>query len=133
MSPHILILGGTTEARELAAALASRPGWRVTTSLAGRVTRPGAVAGEVRVGGFGGAEGLADWLREEQVDALVDATHPFARAITAHAARAAAATGVPSVVLRRPGWRPGPGDRWHPVDSSTRPPGCCRASADGCS
>ncbi|WP_330324251.1 cobalt-precorrin-6A reductase [Streptomyces pseudovenezuelae] len=117
MSPHILILGGTTEARELAAALASRPGWRVTTSLAGRVTRPGAVAGEVRVGGFGGAEGLADWLREEQVDALVDATHPFARAITAHAARAAAATGVPSVVLRRPGWRPGPGDRWHPVDS----------------
>ncbi|MFJ6386221.1 cobalt-precorrin-6A reductase [Streptomyces sp. NPDC091972] len=117
MSPHILILGGTTEARELAAALAARPGVRVTTSLAGRVTRPGAVAGEVRIGGFGGAEGLADWLRQEHVDALVDATHPFARAITAHAARAAAATGVPSVVLRRPGWRPGPGDRWHPVDS----------------
>lgn len=60
---------------------------------------------------------MADWMREEHVDALVDATHPFARAITAHAAQAAAATGVPSVVLRRPGWRPGPGDRWHPVDS----------------
>lgn len=117
MSPHILILGGTTEARELAAALASRPGVRVTTSLAGRVARPGTVAGEVRIGGFGGAEGLADWLRTEQVDALVDATHPFARAITAHAARAATTTGVPSVVLCRPGWRPGPGDRWHPVDS----------------
>ncbi|MEU6355487.1 cobalt-precorrin-6A reductase [Streptomyces sp. NPDC047072] len=117
MSPHVLILGGTTEARELAAALAGRPGFRVTTSLAGRVSRPGAVAGEVRIGGFGGVEGLADWLRAEHVDALVDATHPFARAITANAAQAAAATGVPSVVLRRPGWRPGPQDRWYPVDS----------------
>ncbi|MFF7277764.1 cobalt-precorrin-6A reductase [Streptomyces griseorubiginosus] len=117
MSPHVLILGGTTEARELAAVLAGRPGVRVTTSLAGRVARPGAIAGEVRVGGFGGAEGLADWLREEHVDALVDATHPFARAITANAARAAAVTGVPSLVLRRPGWRPGPRDRWHLVDS----------------
>ncbi|WP_406102084.1 cobalt-precorrin-6A reductase [Streptomyces canus] len=117
MAPHILILGGTTEARELAAVLTARPGVRVTTSLAGRVTRPGAVAGEVRIGGFGGAAGLADWMREEHVDALIDATHPFARAITAHAAQAAAATGVRTVVLRRPGWRPGPGDRWHPVDS----------------
>lgn len=117
MSPHVLILGGTAEARELAAALAPRPGVRVTTSLAGRVTRPGALPGEVRVGGFGGATGLAGWLRERQVDALVDATHPFAETITANAARAAAETGVPAVVLRRPGWRPGPGDRWHPVAS----------------
>jgi precorrin-6A/cobalt-precorrin-6A reductase len=117
MAPHILILGGTTEARELAAALTARPGVRVTTSLAGRVTRPGAVAGEVRIGGFGGVAGLADWMRQEHVDALVDATHPFARVITAHAAQAAAVTGVPSVVLRRPGWHPGPRDRWHPVDS----------------
>ncbi|MFC8358404.1 cobalt-precorrin-6A reductase [Streptomyces griseorubiginosus] len=117
MSPHVLILGGTTEARELAAVLVGRPGVRVTTSLAGRVARPGAVAGEVRIGGFGGAEGLAEWLREEHVDALVDATHPFARGITGNAARAAAATGVPSLVLRRPGWHPGPRDRWHLVDS----------------
>ncbi|MCI3270506.1 cobalt-precorrin-6A reductase [Streptomyces cylindrosporus] len=117
MPQHVLILGGTTEARELAAALAARPDVRVTTSLAGRVSRPGALAGEVRVGGFGGADGLADWLRAEQVDALVDATHPFAEAITANAARAAAATGVPAVVLRRPGWRPGPEDRWHMVAS----------------
>ncbi|MFC8426996.1 cobalt-precorrin-6A reductase [Streptomyces sp. NPDC057253] len=117
MSPHVLILGGTTEARELAAVLAGRPGVRVTTSLAGRVARPGAIVGEVRVGGFGGAEGLAEWLREEHVDTLVDATHPFARAITANAARAAALTGVPSLVLRRPGWRPGRQDRWHLVDS----------------
>ncbi|MFD4558043.1 cobalt-precorrin-6A reductase [Streptomyces sp. NPDC058469] len=117
MSPHILILGGTTEARELAAELTSLPEVTVTTSLAGRVSRPGALAGDVRIGGFGGAEGLAAWLREHHVDAVVDATHPFAESITANAARAAAATGLPVVVLRRPGWRPGPGDRWHPVSS----------------
>ncbi|MFJ8591555.1 cobalt-precorrin-6A reductase [Streptomyces sp. NPDC093598] len=117
MSSHVLILGGTSEARALATALAARPGIRVTTSLAGRVAEPGALDGEVRVGGFGGAGGLAGWLREEGVDALVDATHPFAESITANAARAAIETGVPAVVLRRPGWRPGPGDHWHPVTS----------------
>ncbi|MFF5158061.1 cobalt-precorrin-6A reductase [Streptomyces sp. NPDC000348] len=117
MSLHILVLGGTTEARALAGELSARPATRVTTSLAGRVRRPGAVAGELRVGGFGGAAGLADWLREQRVDAVVDATHPFAETITANAARAAAATGLPLVVLRRPGWRPGPGDHWHPVPS----------------
>ncbi|MBK3565225.1 cobalt-precorrin-6A reductase [Streptomyces sp. MBT62] len=118
MPPHILILGGTTEARELAAEMAvRRPEVRVTTSLAGRVSRPGAVAGEVRIGGFGGAEGLAEWLREQRVDAVVDATHPFAESITANAARAATDTGLPVVVLRRPGWRPVPGDHWHPVAS----------------
>ncbi|MFB7508157.1 cobalt-precorrin-6A reductase [Streptomyces broussonetiae] len=117
MPAHVLILGGTTEARRLAADLAARPGIRVTTSLAGRVARPGTVAGEVRIGGFGGAQGLADWLRTHHVDALVDATHPFAEAITAHAARASAATGVALVVLRRPGWQPVPGDRWYDVPS----------------
>ncbi|MFF9771990.1 cobalt-precorrin-6A reductase [Streptomyces sp. NPDC014636] len=117
MPAHVLILGGTTEARRLAADLAARPGIRVTTSLAGRVARPGAVAGEVRIGGFGGAQGLADWLRTHHVDALVDATHPFAEDITANAVLAAAAGGVPTVVLRRPGWRPGPGDRWYDVPS----------------
>ncbi|UXY31241.1 cobalt-precorrin-6A reductase [Streptomyces sp. HUAS TT20] len=117
MSPHVLILGGTTEARRLAADLATRPGLRVTTSLAGRVARPGALDGDVRIGGFGGAEGLADWLREQRADAVVDATHPFAASITANAARAAQATGLPLVVLRRPGWRPAPGDRWHPAPS----------------
>ncbi|MFJ3304330.1 cobalt-precorrin-6A reductase [Streptomyces sp. NPDC086549] len=117
MSPHVLILGGTTEARRLAADLAARPGVRVTTSLAGRVARPGAVDGDVRIGGFGGAEGLAQWLREHRADAVVDATHPFAASITANAARAARAAGLALVVLRRPGWRPGSGDRWHPVPS----------------
>ncbi|WP_405463540.1 cobalt-precorrin-6A reductase [Streptomyces jietaisiensis] len=119
MPPHVLILGGTTEARQLAAAVfAARPGLRVTTSLAGRVTRPGALPGRVRLGGFGGAEGLAAWLREHAVDALVDATHPFAERITAHAARAAADTGVPAVFLRRPGFPPpAPEDRHLPVPS----------------
>ncbi|WP_415937693.1 cobalt-precorrin-6A reductase [Streptomyces sp. 039-1] len=117
MSPHVLVLGGTTEARELAAELTARPGVRVTSSLAGRVARPGAVEGDVRTGGFGGADGLARWLREHRVDVLVDATHPFASGITANAARAATATGVPAVVLRRPGWQAGPGDRWHEAGS----------------
>ncbi|MFE4817620.1 cobalt-precorrin-6A reductase [Streptomyces sp. NPDC056704] len=117
MSPHVLVLGGTTEARRLATELAARPGVRATTSLAGRVSRPGALDGDVRVGGFGGADGLARWLREHRVDAVVDATHPFAAAITANAARAAAATGIPAVVLRRPGWTPGPDDHWHWVGS----------------
>ncbi|WP_210569091.1 cobalt-precorrin-6A reductase [Streptomyces sp. GESEQ-4] len=118
MSPHILVLGGTTEARHLAADLAARPGVRVTTSLAGRVSKPGAVEGDVRIGGFGGAAGLADWLRAHHVDALVDATHPFAESITANAAEAATATGLPLLVLRRPGWQQGPEDRWHQVTSS---------------
>ncbi|TPQ21485.1 cobalt-precorrin-6A reductase [Streptomyces sporangiiformans] len=114
---HVLVLGGTAEARELAASLAARPGVRVTTSLAGRVSRPGSLDGDVRIGGFGGAEGLAEWLRAHHVDAVADATHPFAAGITANAARAAAVVGVPVVVLRRPGWEPRPGDRWHSVAS----------------
>ncbi|MDX2674911.1 MULTISPECIES: cobalt-precorrin-6A reductase [Streptomyces] len=117
MSRHVLVLGGTTEARELAAALAARRGVRVTSSLAGRVSRPGALDGDVRIGGFGGARGLTDWLREQRADAVVDATHPFATGITANAASATAATGLPLVVLRRPGWRAGAGDRWHEVAS----------------
>ncbi|MGW2208689.1 cobalt-precorrin-6A reductase [Streptomyces sp. NPDC001781] len=115
MPAHVLILGGTTEARRLATALAARPGLHVTTSLAGRVSRPGAVDGEVRVGGFGGAAGLAGWLRAHRVTALVDATHPYAERITVNAAEAARATGVPHAVLRRPGWDLD--DDWHPVTS----------------
>lgn len=115
---HVLVLGGTTEARALAVALDARPGTRVTTSLAGRVTTPAALPGGVRVGGFGGPEGLADWLRAHEVDALVDATHPFAATMSGHAASAAAHTGTPLLVLRRPGWREQPGDRWEWADST---------------
>jgi precorrin-6A/cobalt-precorrin-6A reductase len=108
----VLLLGGTGEARELAGALAGEPGISVVSSLAGRVADPALPAGRVRIGGFGGAAGLADWLAEHRVDAVVDATHPFAATMTRHAADAAAAGGVPLVHLRRPGWTAGPADRW---------------------
>ena len=100
---RILILGGTGEARELAAALVAA-GKDVISSLAGRVSRPRLPEGRVRIGGFGGADGLAAFLRAERITHLVDATHPFAATITANAARAATDAGVPRLVLRRPGW-----------------------------
>ena len=111
---HLLILGGTAEARALAALAVARFGRRarVTTSLAGRTRAPAPVAGAARRGGFGGAAGLARFLRRGGVDALVDATHPFAARISANAEAAAAAAGVPRLVLRRPAWRRRPGDRW---------------------
>ncbi|APY85868.1 cobalt-precorrin-6A reductase [Streptomyces alfalfae] len=114
---HVLILGGTTEGRRLAELLVSAAGTRVTSSLAGRVAAPRLPPGEVRVGGFGGAEGLAAWLREHRVDALIDATHPFAGTISFNAAAAAASAHVPLLALRRPGWVASPGDDWHPVGS----------------
>lgn len=107
----VLILGGTAEARALAAALVDA-GVRVVSSLAGRVRDPALPVGEVRIGGFGGVEGLAAWLREHGVAAVVDATHPFASTMTAHAVSATAAAGVPLVVLRRPGWPPDPDWTW---------------------
>ncbi len=104
---RILILGGTAEARELAAELVAAD-VDVLSSLAGRVREPRLPDGPVRVGGFGGAEGLAAFLRAERITAVVDATHPFAGAITAHAEQAAAQAGVPLLVLRRPGWQAAP-------------------------
>ncbi len=116
MTRRVLILGGTAEARELAAALDAR-GVAVVSSLAGRVARPRLPAGEVRIGGFGGPDALARWLVEHEVAALVDATHPFAERISASAARAAPAAGVPLLRLERPGWSERDGDRWQWVDS----------------
>jgi precorrin-6A/cobalt-precorrin-6A reductase len=81
------------------------------------VAEPRLPEGEVRVGGFGGVDGLAGWLRAHAVDAVIDATHPFAARMSANAARAAALTGVPLLGLRRPGWTAGPGDRWIDVPS----------------
>ncbi|SDC42726.1 precorrin-6A/cobalt-precorrin-6A reductase [Geodermatophilus telluris] len=112
----MLVLGGTGEARRLAAALVTA-GVDVLSSLAGRVADPVLPEGGVRVGGFGGADGLAAWLATHRPRAVVDATHPFAARITASAAAAAARTGVPLLRLQRPGWTPGPGDRWTWVDS----------------
>ncbi|MFD9895944.1 cobalt-precorrin-6A reductase [Amycolatopsis sp. NPDC059027] len=111
----MLILGGTAEARELAAELVERE-VRVVSSLAGRVARPRLPEGEVRVGGFGGVEGLVQWLRDNDVSAVVDATHPFAERIGANAAEATRRTGVPLLRLARPGWQRQPGDVWHWAD-----------------
>jgi precorrin-6A/cobalt-precorrin-6A reductase len=111
VSGRVLILGGTGEARRLATALVDG-GVGVVTSLAGRVADPLLPPGEVRVGGFGGAAGLAAWLQAHPVAAMVDATHPFAATMTANAAAAAVITGVPLLRLQRPGWTPRPGDDW---------------------
>jgi precorrin-6A/cobalt-precorrin-6A reductase len=104
---RILILGGTGEARELAAELVAA-GVDVLSSLAGRVSRPRLPDGAVRIGGFGGADGLAACLRDEGITRLVDATHPFAGVISANAALGAASAGVPRLVLRRPEWEGDP-------------------------
>ncbi|HEY0534230.1 MAG TPA: cobalt-precorrin-6A reductase [Actinoplanes sp.] len=173
--PRVLILGGTTEARHLAAALASptpaaaasptpaaaasptpaaaasptpalggssKPGgyddstpsstdrerpstglaettYSVISSLAGRTSRPLEIAGDVRIGGFGGVGGLVDYLTAERIDAVVDATHPFAATMTRHAVEAAAATRTPVLILRRPGWAEVAGDDWWRVRDLT--------------
>ncbi|MET8150808.1 cobalt-precorrin-6A reductase [Actinoplanes sp. NPDC049668] len=108
---RLLLLGGTGEARELAARLVDA-GVEVTSSLAGRVARPRLPVGRVRIGGFGGVDGLRAALRG--YDAVVDATHPFARGMSANAAAACAAEGVPLLRLERPGWERDPA--WHLVD-----------------
>jgi precorrin-6A/cobalt-precorrin-6A reductase len=117
LTPSVLILGGTSEARDLAARLAPRPGLRVVSSLAGRVRDPALPAGEVRIGGFGGADGLAAWITAQHVSAVVDATHPFAEGISANAAAACARTGVPLLRVIRPPWQPREGDTWHEAGS----------------
>lgn len=118
MSHKILILGGTTEARQLAGKLAARDNLAVLLSLAGRTESPVAQGVPVRVGGFGGAQGLAAYLIESGTDLLVDATHPFAARISANAAAAVRKAGVPIMALRRPAWVPAEGDRWTAVDNA---------------
>lgn len=112
---RVLILGGTAQALELARRCAAPPRVRTVTSLAGVVSDPSTPAGEGRSGGFGGPDGLAAYLRAARIDAVVDATHPFATAITASAVAATAATGTPLLILRRAGWTEAPGDRWRRV------------------
>ena len=116
MTGRVLVLGGTGEARRLATALVAE-GVDVLSSLAGRVADPVVPPGEVRVGGFGGAAGLTAWLQAHPMQSLVDATHPFAATMTASAAAAADATGIPLLRLQRPGWTPRPGDDWRWVDT----------------
>jgi len=113
----VLILGGTNEGRRLAKRLAGDARYRTLLSYAGRTERVRAPDSAHRIGGFGGAQGLADFLREHAFDALVDSTHPFAARISANAVAAAALTGTPLLRLARPRWRPLPGDLWTEVPS----------------
>ncbi|WP_298397910.1 cobalt-precorrin-6A reductase [Sphingobium sp.] len=108
---NILILGGTTEASALARLLAER-GETATLSYAGRVHNPRPQPVPMRVGGFGGADGLAAYLRRERVTHLIDATHPFAATMSGNAVMAARKTDVPLIALTRPAWRAEEGDRW---------------------
>src|SRR5580704_5378158 len=112
---RILILGGTAEARQLAGRLAGRAGLEITLSFAGRTATPAAQPVPVRVGGFGGADGLAKYLVDERIDALIDATHPYANVISVNAVEAARRSGVRLIALRRPPWIKVAGDRWTEV------------------
>lgn len=115
--PKVLILGGTAEATALAAKLVAHGDVAVVTSLAGRTAHPVLPPGEVRIGGFGGAAGLAAYIRDNGVTRLIDATHPFARRISDNAIQAAAETGIVLEHLVRPGWERQRGDRWQEVSS----------------
>ena len=116
MTKTILILGGTAEAADLARRLQSWPGLRVVTSLAGRTRTPDPLPGEVRIGGFGGVDGLARYLGEQAIDVLIDATHPFAERISRHAVLAARSMALPRLRLARSPWAKRLGDQWIEVD-----------------
>ncbi|MDJ0394996.1 cobalt-precorrin-6A reductase [Rhodococcus sp. G-MC3] len=126
----VLVLGGTSESRTLAAQLVQDARFDVVTSLAGRVRDPRLPEGATRIGGFGGVDGIARWIRENAIDVVVDATHPFAATISRHAESAAEATGIPLLVVRRAAWSPEAGDNWidtanideaaHVVESNSR-------------
>lgn len=119
MSTRLLILGGTGEAVALARGVLARFGEAIdmTTALAGRTRHPGPIPGMVRIGGFGGAAGLADYLAARRIERLIDATHPFAADISSAARLACDQTRVPRLLLLRPPWRRHPLDRWIEVDS----------------
>lgn len=113
----ILILGGTREAAALAAELHESGDYDVTTSLAGRTKEPAPIAGKVRIGGFGGAEGMATYLRENKIDQVIDATHPFAKTISANAAKACQIAGVALEIRTRQPWQKQQGDIWIEVET----------------
>ncbi|WP_333682841.1 cobalt-precorrin-6A reductase [Pontibaca methylaminivorans] len=109
-----LILGGTTEASRLAGAMADA-GLPAVLSYAGRTRSPRAQPVPVRMGGFGGIEGLARYLREAGIARVIDATHPFAAEISRNAVAACTMTGTPLLAFERPPWRAGAGDDWREV------------------
>lgn len=107
-----MILGGTSEASDLVRRIARDNGLRPTLSLAGRTANAIQHDIETRVGGFGGVDGLARWLEREKVEAVIDATHPFAARISANAHQATSRLGIPLCTVLRPEWQPGAHDRW---------------------
>ena len=98
---RVLIFGGTGDAAQLAAQVAALPEVEVISSLAGRIRQPAAPSGRMRIGGFGGVAGLIDYVREQHIDLLIDATHPFATHMSFHATAAAQACGLPHLMLTR--------------------------------
>jgi precorrin-6A/cobalt-precorrin-6A reductase len=115
---RVLILGGTTEASGLAQLLAADQRFETTLSLAGRTSKPRRQPVRTRIGGFGGADGLAAWLVQEAVEAVIDATHPYADQISSNAVAACARLAIPLATLLRPAWRPEPDDQWLTVASA---------------
>jgi precorrin-6A/cobalt-precorrin-6A reductase len=109
---RVLILGGTTEASALAKLIADDPRFEATLSFAGRTAAPRSQPIATRIGGFGGADGLADFLGEQKIEAVIDATHPYAPRISANAVVACARAGVALASLVRPAWKPEAGDKW---------------------
>jgi precorrin-6A/cobalt-precorrin-6A reductase len=109
---RVLILGGTTEASALAQLLAADPRFETTLSLAGRTSNPRTQPVRTRIGGFGGVDGLAAWLAQEAIEAVVDATHPYADQISSNAVAACGRLAIPLATILRPAWRPEPGDQW---------------------
>jgi len=117
MRQRVLLLAGSSEAREIAALLAMDNGFDVTASFAGVTRLPAKLPVKTRSGGFGGVAGLCDYLRDTGTDTLIDATHPFALNMTVSAAKAAKKMGLRHLIVQRPGWQPQRGDNWHFVDA----------------
>ncbi|SKB13529.1 Precorrin-6A reductase [Planktothrix sp. PCC 11201] len=117
---RVLILGGTTEAVAIATQINQIPGVEAIASLAGRTQQPVTQTNPVsfRIGGFGGIAGLANYLRQEHIDLVIDATHPFAAQISFNAAQAASECGIPRLMLIRPPWQEVLGDDWIEVDTN---------------
>ncbi|MFO0143673.1 MAG: cobalt-precorrin-6A reductase, partial [Aphanizomenon sp.] len=115
---RVLILGGIGDAVELAIKIANIPGIEVITSLAGRTREPANLPGNVRTGGFGGVWGLTNYLREMQIDLLIDATHPFANQISENAAAATQEVGIPRLMVIRPPWEKLEDDDWLEVEDN---------------
>lgn len=114
---RVLILGGTGEAFALAKILHDHGGFEVISSLAGRTRYPIAPPGQLRSGGFGGVAGLLEYLHAESIEAVVDATHPYAARISNNAAKACSSINLPHVQLVRPAWQETAEDHWIPVDT----------------